>query len=462
MAVVSNSSNTPKASFDPSRNYTGPLTVITTLFFMWAVATNLNDILIPHLKKACNLTDFQSSFVQSAFFLGYFLLSLPAGMVIKKVGYKNGIIIGLVTCAVGSLLFIPAAETRVYGVFLFALCMIAGGIAFLQVAANPYVSILGKPQTASSRLNLAQAFNSLGATLGPFIGAKLILSEVEKTADQLSAMSVTEMEAYRIAEASMVKMPYLGLSLIFLAIAALIFFSKLPEIQEEKEAVGGDEGSLKDVFKFKHCILGVIAIFMYVGAEVGIGSFIIRYMQFLQIPDIKIEFLNFSTTTDLTKTITEQNAALFVSIYMFGAMIGRFVGSALMQKINPAKILAFNALMASLLACMTVFSSGLTAVLMIVAIGLFNSIMFPTIFTLSINGLGKYTKYGSSLLIMAIVGGGVIPPVMGYISDVQNIQLAFLAPVVCYAYIFFFGWKGSKPSVVEVESKEKEINAVPA
>ncbi|MFN3405409.1 MAG: L-fucose:H+ symporter permease [Cytophagaceae bacterium] len=445
MAGISQS-NVTSSGYVPGKNYTGPLTVITTLFFMWAVATNLNDILIPHLKKACNLTDFQSSFVQSAFFLGYFLLSLPAGIVIKKVGYKNGILIGLVTCAVGSLLFIPAAETRVYGFFLFALCMIAGGIAFLQVAANPYVTVLGKPETASSRLNLAQAFNSLGASLGPYVGGMLILSEVEKTAAQLNAMSAAELEAYRIAEAGMVKMPYLGLALIFLAIAALIYFSKLPEIQEEKESPGASEGSISDVFKFKHCILGVIAIFVYVGAEVGIGSFIIRYIQYLQIPD----------TVDPSKLLSEKSASKFISFYMAGAMIGRFIGSALMQKLNPAKILAFNAIMAAALALASMFSSGLIALILIVAIGLFNSIMFPTIFTLSIHGLGKYTKYGSSLLIMAIVGGGIVPPIMGYISDIRNIQVAFLVPVICYAYIFFFGIKGSTPThTVAVDEVEE-------
>ena len=407
-----------------------PLTVVTTLFFMWAVATNLNDILIPHLKKACDLTDFQSSLIQSAFFAGYFLLSLPAGKIIKKVGYKNGIIIGLGLCALGALLFIPAASVLKFGMFLFALCVLAGGISFLQVAANPYVAVLGKPETASSRLNLAQAFNSLGATVGPFLGAKLILSNVEKTSADLAAYTPDQLQAYRFAEASMVKLPYLGLAGIFIALAALIYFSNLPTIEEESAEELDEikvDSSKTSVFQFRHAILGVVAIFVYVGAEVGIGSFMIRYMQYLKIP-----------------SITEQSAASYISYYMFGAMIGRFAGSALMQKIKPNKILAFNAFAAFILVLSSVFSSGMTAVLLVVVVGLFNSIMFPTIFTLAIDGLGKYTKDCSSLLIMAIVGGGIIPPIMGAISDSYNIQTAFIVPAICYIYIFFYGFRGSK------------------
>ena len=426
MAGVSSNSNFGGANLEEGKNYTVPLTVLTSLFFMWAVATNLNDILIPHLKKACDLTDFQSSLIQSAFFAGYFLLSLPAGKIIAKVGYKNGILIGLGLCTLGALLFIPAASTLTFGMFLFALCVLAGGISFLQVAANPYVAVLGKPETASSRLNLAQAFNSLGATVGPYVGARLILSNVEKTAADLAAMTPDQIDAYRLAEGAMVKMPYLGLAGIFLAIAVLIYFSKLPVIVEaaEDESAAKGEGS---AFQFSNLTFGVIAIFVYVGAEVGIGSFIIRYMQYLKIPNV-----------------TDQSAATYISYYMFGAMTGRFIGSALMQKIKPNKILAFNAFFAFCLVALSIMTTGYFAVIALVLVGLMNSIMFPTIFTLAIDGLGKFTKDGSSFLIMAIVGGGVIPPIMGLISDSVNIQVSFIAPALCYLYILFYGFMGYK------------------
>ncbi|HVD98858.1 MAG TPA: L-fucose:H+ symporter permease [Cytophagaceae bacterium] len=428
MAGVSSKPGLNEVKLEEGKNYTVPLMVLTSLFFMWAVATNLNDILIPHLKKACDLTDFQSSLIQSAFFAGYFLLSLPAGRIITKVGYKNGILIGLSLCALGALLFIPAAATLTFGMFLFALCVLAGGISFLQVAANPYVAVLGPPETSSSRLNLAQAFNSLGATVGPYIGAKLILSNVEKTSAELAAYSSDQLAAYRLAEASMVKLPYLGLAGIFIALAVFIYFSNLPTIVEQSsEASTAEHVAKGSALNYSNLVFGVIAIFVYVGAEVGIGSFIIRYMQYLKIPDI-----------------TEQSAASFISYYMFGAMTGRFIGSALMQKIKPNKILAFNAFVAFLLVISSVFSVGYTAVILVVLVGLMNSIMFPTIFTLAIDGLGKFTKDGSSYLIMAIVGGGIIPPIMGAISDSSNIQTAYIVPAICYLYILFYGLIGYK------------------
>ena len=429
MAGVSSGSGFNEVKLEEGKNYTIPLTVLTSLFFMWAVATNLNDILIPHLKKACDLTDFQSSLIQSAFFAGYFLLSLPAGKIISKVGYKNGILIGLGLCALGALLFIPAASTLTFGMFLFALCVLAGGISFLQVAANPYVAILGKPETSSSRLNLAQAFNSLGATVGPYLGAKLILSNVEKTAAEIAAYTPAELAAYRLQEGSMVILPYIGLACIFLALAVFIYFSNLPVIVEASDDTieTAEDSGKGSALNYRNLVLGVVGIFVYVGAEVGIGSFIIRYMQYLKIPNV-----------------TELSASAYISYYMFGATVGRFIGSALMQKIKPNKILAFNAGVAFLLVISSVFSSGYLAIILVVGVGSLHSIMFPTIFTLAIDGLGKYTKDGSSFLIMAIVGGGIIPPIMGAISDSSNIQTAYIVPAVCYLFILYYGLIGYK------------------
>lgn len=430
MAIASDTTHL-KSSYDPSKNYTVPLIVVTSLFFLWALGGKMNDILIPHLKKALDLTDFQSSLVQSAFFAGYFFAAIPAGWVMKKVGYKNGILIGLGIAIVGACLFYPAASTRVYPFFLSALCIMACGFCFLEVAANPYVSILGDPKGASSRLNLAQGFNSLGATITPFIGAQVILSGVEKSDSDLAFMSPFDLENYKIFEADRVKMPYLIIAGIFLLIAVIIFVTKLPEV---KEAGLSEEGANKakpqspfSVFRFKHLALGVLAIFMYVGAQEGVASFIIRFMQHLQI-----------------EGVTEKMAANFIVFHWGSFMVGRFVGAWLLQKFDPAKMLAVYAIVAIGLVSAAMLTSGMVAVWCVVALGFFNSIQFATIFTLSLKNLGMYTKDGSTFLVMAIVGAAIIPALMGYISTVQNIQIAFIIPAACYVYVLFYALKGSK------------------
>jgi len=398
---------------------------------MWGFLTSLNDILIPHLKAIFSLNYTQAMLVQFVFFAAYFLVSLPSSAIIEKVGYKKGIIFGLLLAGVGTLLFYPAASMRIYTLFLLALFIMASGITILQVAANPYVSVLGKPETASSRLNLTQAFNSLGTTIGPVFGSVLILSVAVKSVDELAVMSISDIEAYKLAEAASVQLPYIGLTAALVLLAFIISFFKLPEINEaEIESMeGGVNGDVLtgSVWKIKHLILGAVAIFVYVGAEVSIGSFLVN-------------FLGESNIGGLS----EVEAGTYVSLYWGGAMVGRFIGSALLQKMKPGKLLAINSFGAVILVFITIVTSGYVAMTSILAVGLMNSIMFPTIFTLGVNSLKNYTKKGSGILIMAIVGGALIPLLQGVLADSFGIQLAFILPLVCYLYIAYYGMIGSK------------------
>ncbi len=393
-------------------NYTVPLAVVTMLFFMWGFLTCLNDILIPHLKGVFDLNYTQIMLIQFTFFGAYFIMSIPSGSIIAKVGYQKGIVIGLLTSAVGALLFYPAASAISYPLFLTALFVLASGITLLQVAANPYVAVLGKPETASSRLNLTQAFNSLGTTVAPYFGGVLILSSV-------AGLSARE-------EAAMVQMPYVGLAIALAVLAVVIWKSNLPVIASVEDH-HAKAGKLTDALKYRHLVLGAVGIFVYVGAEVSIGSFLVN---FLGQPEIA--------------GLPEATAAGFVSYYWGGAMIGRFIGSALLQKVNAGKLLGVFALIASGLVTATIVTTGSTAMWMILSVGLFNSIMFPTIFTLGIDGLGKLTSQGSSILIMAIVGGALIPLAQGAMADSYGIQTAFIIPAVCYLYIVFYGFIGSR------------------
>lgn len=412
-------------------SYKKELIVLTSLFFMWGFLTSLNDILIPHLKAIFSLNYTQAMLVQFVFFVAYFLVSLPSSAIIEKVGYKRGIVLGLLIAGGGTLLFYPAASLRLYSVFLLALFILASGITILQVAANPYVSVLGKPETASSRLNLTQAFNSLGTTIGPVIGSVLILSVAVKSVDQLAAMSVGEIEAYKLAEASSVQFPYIGLTIALVLLAVIISFFKLPEINEsEIEDESGEPKvklNIENIWKVKHLILGAVGIFVYVGAEVSIGSFLVNFLGEKNIGGL-----------------TEVQAGSYVAFYWGGAMVGRFIGSALLQKIKPGKLLAINSFGAVFLVFLTIISSGTVAMVAILAVGLMNSIMFPTIFTLGVNSLGTYTKKGSGILIMAIVGGALIPLFQGVLADSFGIQLAFILPLLCYVYIGYYGLSGSK------------------
>jgi FHS family L-fucose permease-like MFS transporter len=412
------------------RRFFVPFVLITTLFFLWAFGVNLNDILIPHLKKAFGLTDFQSSFIQVAFFGGYFLAAFPAGRVMEAIGYKKGILAGLMLCAVGALLFIPAASSRLYEFFLFALFVMACGQSFLEVAANPYVTILGPPASAERRLNFAQAFNAVGAVLSPLVGRALILRGTEYPPSQIVAMSAAQLDAYRTADANSVKGPYVIMAGIFVVVGVLIQFAHLPDVRDSAAAsdaisVGPSSGS---VFSQAHLVRGVIAQFFYVGAQVGVASFVIRYAQF-SMPGTPAKM-----------------AALYLLFHQSGFMAGRFIGSAMMKKIAAPRLLSLFAAASLLCAIVACLASGLVPVYAVVLIGFFHSIMFPTIFALSIKNLGPLTKRGSSLLVMAIIGGAFFPAIMGRISDASSIQRAFVVPLLCYVFILYFGLSGYKPS----------------
>jgi len=409
--------------------YIVPLTMVTSLFFVWAIGVNLNDVLIQHLKKAFGLTDFQSSLIQLAFFGGYFLAALPAGWIMQRIGYKRGILMGLVVCATGTILFIPAASVRVYAFFLFALFVMACGQSVLEVAANPYVTTLGPVESSEQRLNLAQSFNATGAFLVALLGSKFILSGIEYTPAQQAHMSPAQLLNYRISEANMVKTPYVVITAIFLLIGVLIFLTKLPEIKESADTASGNGNSkLSGTLAFPHLIKGVVAQFCYVGAQVGVASFIIRFSEFT-----------------LTGT-HEKVAARFLQAHLLGFMLGRFSGSAIMHKITPSRLLSIFAAGSLLSLTIILLGSGAPTVAAIVLLGFFHSIMFPTIFALSIKNLGPYTKLGSSLLVMSIIGGAICPVIMGRISDAWNIQRAFLVPLACHAYVLYFAMRGYRPS----------------
>jgi FHS family L-fucose permease-like MFS transporter len=407
------------------QTYPFAFSVLTALFFMWGFLTCLNDILVPHLKNVFDLSYVQASLIQFTFFSAYFLLSIPSGKLIGRFGYQKGIVMGLATSGIGALLFVPAALVPSYPLFLLALFTLAAGITMLQVAANPYVSVLGPSRTASSRLNLSQAFNSLGTTVAPWLGGILILSAATMSADAMQQMSPEQLQAWKLAEAASVKLPYLLLAGALFVLAGVFMFLKLPVIAEMEH----DESAhtYGEVMAVPHLKWGVLGIFVYVGGEVSIGSYLVNYMGLEQIAGM-----------------AEKEAAGWVSYYWGGAMIGRFVGSALMQKLDAGKLLGAFAAVAVVLSMVGYAATGQIAMMSVLSIGLFNSIMFPTIFTLSIRGLGSMTGKGSSLLIMAIVGGALLPVLMGYMADTIGLQKAFLLPALCYVYIAWFGFSGSR------------------
>lgn len=402
---------------DEHKKYLPALVVLTTLFFMWGLITSLNDILIPHLKGAFSLSYTQAMLVQFCFFGAYFVVSVPSGYFVKRVGYKYGIISGLATAGAGCLLFYPAAAIHSYPLFLGALFVLASGITLLQVAANPYVAILGPPETASSRLVLTQAFNSLGTTVGPYVGAIVILSATQAPGEA----------ARQAAEASSVQVPYLGLAATLFAIAVLIRLVHLPQLQEP-EADGSQASSGTGVWRHRHLILGAVAIFFYVGAEVAIGSFLVNFMVRPQIA-----------------SLTPEAAGKYLSLYWGGAMVGRFLGAVVLTRVPAGRVLAFNAIVAVVLLAAAMLCAGKIAMGSLLAIGLFNSIMFPTIFTLAIAGLGKDTGAGSGVLCMAIVGGAIVPVFQGVFADRIDLLYSFAIPLACYLYIAHYGFKGHRP-----------------
>ncbi|MET0637864.1 MAG: L-fucose:H+ symporter permease [Chitinophagaceae bacterium] len=392
--------------------------LITSLFFLWGFALNLNPILIPHLKKACQLTDTQSAFIDSASYIAYFLVAIPAGLFMKRFGYKGGIIVGLCLFAIGAFLFYPAAETRDYAFFLTALFIIACGLTFLETAANPYITVLGNEEGATRRINFAQSFNGLAATLAPLIGGQFILSGTVLTNDELAAMAPGDLNAYLNSEASAVKIPFLVIGLVVLLVALMLWRTPLPEIEEQD-----DERIIRgSLLKEKNLMLGVIAQFFYVGAQVCVSSFFIRF-------------------AGQVAGIEEKAASVFLSIALFGFMAGRFIGTFLMKYISPSGLLAFYSIMNVLLLVLAVLLHGKFSVYALMGVEFFMSIMFPTIFSLSIRGLASRTKEGSSYVIMSIVGGAIFPVIMGKISDLSNIQIAYLVPASCFIVIFYFALK---------------------
>ena len=391
--------------------------LITSLFFLWGFALNLNPILIPHLKKACQLSDLQSAFIDSASYIAYFLLAVPAGRFMNRYGYKGGIIVGLLLFAFGAFLFYPASTTRSYGFFLGALFIIASGLAFLETAANPYITVLGDPATGTQRLNFAQSFNGLAAFVAPLIGGKFILSGKTLTAQEEAAMSSTQLDQYLNHEASSVQIPFIIIGLVVLIVAIFLWRTPLPEIKEDDSLEV--EGS---IFKEKNLMLGVLAQFFYVGAQVCISSFFIRFSQ-------------------RVGGIGEISATYYLSGALLGFMVGRFVGTTLMQFISPSRLLAIYSVIVMLLLAIAITTKGTFAVYSLVGVEFFMSIMFPTIFALSVRGLGTKTKEGSSLVIMAIAGGAVFPVIMGRVSDASNIQIAYIVPAVCFLVILYFAIK---------------------
>jgi MFS transporter, FHS family, L-fucose permease len=430
MPSVSNTNLMPPASTSaPAQSYTAALSVVTTLFFMWGFLTCLNDILVPHLKAIFDLNYAQVMLIQFAFFSAYFIFSIPSAKVIDWIGYQRTMVLGLFVMALGAILFIPAASVPSFPLFLGALMVLAAGITALQVAANPYVSVLGPARTASSRLNLTQAFNSLGTFLAPWFGKALILSTVVLGITEMRQLSPDALHAYRLHEAATVKLPYLGLSIALVLLGIAIGLFKLPAMPAAQHRVG--DKSAGSVWEHRHLVLGSVGIFVYVGAEVAIGSFLVNYFSQSNIGNV-----------------TEKVAAGFVSYYWLSAMIGRFVGSAVLQKVRTGLVLGIAAMAAALLVCVSMLTFGHVAMWSIILVGLFNSVMFPSIFTLGIAELGPLTGDGSGMLVMAIVGGAIIPVVQGAIADRIGIHHAFILPVICYLYIVFYAFVGSKPDPV--------------
>jgi len=401
--------------------------LIISLFFLWGFALNLNPILIPHLKKACQLSDKQSAFIDSASYIAYFLLALPAGRFMKKFGYKGGIVFGLTLFALGAFLFYPAAATRSYVFFLAALFIIASGLTFLETAANPYITVLGDAEGATQRLNFAQSFNGLAATLAPLLGGMFILSGHTLSAETQAGMSTEQLNTYLNKEASSVQVPFLIIGAVVLLIALFLIKTPLPEIEDET----GHEESTGSLLKEKNLMLGVTAQFFYVGAQTCVSSFFIRFSSHVA-------------------GIEEKSAALFLSGALLGFMAGRFIGTFLMKYIAPSRLLALYSIINIALIIAAVLLKGKSSVYALMGVEFFMSIMFPTIFSLSIRGLGSRMKEGSSLVIMAIVGGAVFPVLMGWLSDQTNIQTAYMVPAICFAVILYFATTNLKVKKIKM------------
>lgn len=416
-----------QAGIAPRGNYLRPLAVVTTLFFMWGFLTSLNDILVPHLKSIFELNYAQAILVQFSFFSAYLLFSIPSAKVVDWIGHQRTMVIGLLTMGVGAFLFVPAASLVSYGLFLTALMILAAGITSLQVAANPYVIALGPPETASSRLNLTQAFNSLGTTIAPKLGGWLILSTVPLLAVAVHRLPPAALHAYRAQQASSVKTPYIVIGVVLVLLSVVIGRSRLPNIEAARHHLGQQVND--SLWRHRNLVLGALGIFCYVGAEVSIGSFLVNYFGQPAIAGLLPEV-----------------AAGYVSFYWGGAMVGRFLGSAVLRKLRTEYLLAACAACAVALVSTSILANGSVAMWSMLAVGFFNSIMFPSIFTLGLVELGPLAGDGSGILNMAIVGGAVIPLLEGVVADRIGIHHAFFIPVICYFYILYYALIGSRPN----------------
>lgn len=428
MAVTPQSNGQNPIVSNQTKKWIFPFILVTSLFFFWGFVHNLDPILIPHLRKAFNLTDLQSSLVDSSVFIAYFVMALPAGYIMRKYGYKAGIMVGLLLFGIGSILFVPAANSLQYSYFLGALFIIACGLTFLETAANPYVTILGPAESATKRLNFSQSFNGLAAFIAPAYIGPMILSDKNYTQTQIEAMTPNLRHAYLVSEAASVKMPYLILGLIILAVAVLFYFTNMPDVKDEDvEGEASFSGALKSM-----CLRwGILAQFFYVGAQVCVGSF----------------FIKMATTS---AGIDEDSAAKYLGFFGLAFMLGRFFGTFLMQYINPRKLLIIYTFINIALTIIAITGTGMMVVYCLIAIAFFMSIMFPTIFSMGIDGLGHNTKIGSSLIVMSIVGGAFLPPILGVISDqTNNIQNGYIVPLVCFLVILVFAFNMNK-SVVKM------------
>lgn len=407
-------------------NYLVPFMLVTSLFFLWGIANNLNGILIPHLRKALQLTNMQSTFVDTAVYMAYFLSAIPAGIILKNFGYKKGIIVGLLVFSAGAFLFVPAANTRTYEVFLLGLFVIGCGLTILETAANPYATKLGDPEGATTRLNFAQAFNGLATFIAPTIGTIFILSGKEYSPEQMTLMAEADRIAYLASEAASVKMPYVVLG-SFLVLLSLVFgFMNFPEFKDENGS--RSSGSFAEALRHKHLVWAVVAQLFYVGAQVCVTSFFIR----MAISGGGVD---------------EKTAGYYLGAYGLLFMLGRFIGTFVMRYVQPAKLLSLYATLCIVLSAVAITADGKNVVLALGGLGFFMSIMFPTIFSLGIQGLHEHTKQGSSLIVMAIIGGAIFPVIMGNIIDRyhDDIQIGYVVPLVCFFFVLYFGLRGHKP-----------------
>jgi len=426
-----------------NKSYKNAFIFLTTLFFLWGFITVLVDSLVPRLKDVFEMSYAKTVLVQFAFFTAFFIVSVPAGMILSKIGYKKGIVLGLVTMAVGCLLFYPAAEYRNFNFFLIGYFTLAAGITVLQVAANPYVALLGSEDGASSRLNLSQAFNSLGTTIAPIVGALFLLSDTVKTSEEIELLTSTAKTNYYAAEAATVQTPFLFISGFILVLAFIFAFINLPTVMQESPT-----GGYLSLLKNKLMLLGALGIFLYVGAEVAIGSFLVNYFSDMNLAAVVAQndtMMSIANTIASVFNRTFSNSDLksllgiFVIFYWGGAMIGRFVGAYLTRIMAPGKVLGIFAFLAVAMILISINTIGLISMWSILAVGLFNSIMFPTIFTLTLEGLGDLKAQASGLLCMAIVGGAVVPFAFGGLIDNFGFKTAFVLTIACYGYILYYG-----------------------